>query len=171
MKPMRTVLILIAFVGVASADGAAWLIAKPEPVKRDTVPRGILIYREVYDYDGKRIAIEESSDAPKRTTPKAAPAPTPKARTEATTEYKWIGGYWYKSTDGGDWNLCRECMGLPGPNGETARSVPQTFPSTPVMIVPAVPVRSTSSRAGFQAGSMFIGASGAASRGGIGSGG
>ena len=98
-------------------------------VKRD-VPRGILLYREVYDYNGKRIAIEESSDAPKRTAPKTTPQPKAQARAEAAPEYKWINGHWYKA-NGDWWTYCKQCEGLPGPNGEpakAARSVPSQRP-------------------------------------------
>lgn len=133
MKVLWFVLI-VWFVAITQAFGFYPKVGEEPklPVKKDTVQRGILLYREVYDYDGKRIAIEESSDAPARTAPTQEKASTPKARQE-TSQYTWINGHWYKG-EGDWWVYCKACEGLPGPNGEpakAARSVPlQTFRNT-----------------------------------------
>ena len=66
-------------------------------------PRGRLLLREVYDLDGKRIAIEEYTDAPAPARPAQAKEACPPKK-EAAKEYKIINGYWYVG-EGDDWVL------------------------------------------------------------------
>lgn len=145
------------------ADGKDPLVGY---VRRDTVQRGILLYREVYDLNGRKIAIEESSDAPERTKEKAKASEAKKTRPQTGGEtvsgslllspapspvqtFLYWGGHWYQS-DGTQWRYHSTPV--------TARSVPQAHPTMPVMYAQPVPVVSSSWPVGFQMGSMFIGA-------------
>ena len=159
------------------ADGKDPLVGY---VRRDTVQRGILLYREVYDLNGRKIAIEESSDAPERTKEKAKASEAKKTRPQTGGEtvsgsftlspavsapptYLYWGGHWYQS-DGTQWRY----HSTPA----TARSVPQAHPtyhSIPITYVTSAENYNSSLSAGFQVGSTFIGAV-AGTRGSTGSG-
>ena len=131
---------------------------------RDVVPRGILLISEVYDYRGRKIVLEESTDA-KIARPQTAKAPKPanETRTEAPT-YKFHGGNWYK-WNGARWVYCEECAGLPGPQVNAAPMTQRPF-FIAAMTAPVVAASNTSYRASTRTVRTTIGVSGAVSHGG-----
>src|SRR5262245_39780771 len=96
----------LAIVAIARCDTAT----VPIPIDgkdpmvgydRDVVPRGVLLIREVYDYRGRKVVLEESTDAKTaRSQIAKAPKPAKEMQTEPPT-YKFHGGNWYK------WNGAR----------------------------------------------------------------
>lgn len=131
---------------------------------RDVVPRGILLIREVYDYRGRKIVLEESTDArTTRTETAKAAKPLKEAQTEAPA-YKFHGGNWYK-WNGARWVYCEECAGLPGPQANAAPVTQRPF-SIAAMTAPVVAASSTSSPVSTRTVRTTIGVSGAVSLGG-----
>lgn len=126
------------------ADGKDLLVGLrvevDKPATRPEVTRGILLYREVYDYQGRKVAIEESTDARPRPAPKATPKPKAEARTETLPPpFMFFQNKWWK-WDGTRYLFCEECDGLPGPEAKAVRSVPQANPTMPGTIVRVVAV-------------------------------
>lgn len=114
-------------------------------------PRGKLLLREVYDLDGKKVAIEEYSyfspkgalvDAYAKQPLPAIPVPV---RT-APVEYRQFnfGGqaYWYKGSDATGWDLCRECNPQlsQGVSAATGAMTLSPVPATPVFTYGSYPV-------------------------------
>ena len=159
----------LAIVSVAFGDTAT----VPIPIDgknpmvgydRSVVPRGILLIREVYDYRGRKVVLEESTDA-KTARPQMATAPKPakETRTETPT-YKFHGGNWFK-WNGARWVYCEECVGLPGPQANAAPVTQRPF-YIAVMTAPVVAASSTSYPVSTRTVRTTIGVSGAVSLGG-----
>lgn len=155
---MRSIALLLIVASVAFGD---WGDVLSDPPKAAAPPTGRLISREVFDFNGKRVAIEEYTDARPRTeTAKAAKQKTEKAK--EAEPYKFINGHWYK-WDGSVYRYCSECAGLPGP---TARSVPQANPTMRDIIVLPATASNTWYPAQTRTARTTIGVSGAVSLGG-----